>query len=97
VNVELTEAATGVHVWSETHDAELKDICRAGRHRATRRRCSRCEAHPVRAERILTKPTENLAAHEYVLRRREFLSHASREKNDEAAALFQPAIDLDPK
>jgi adenylate cyclase len=48
-------------------------------------------------ERILTKPTENLAAHEYVLRRREFLSHASREKNDEAAALFQPAIDLDPK
>jgi tetratricopeptide (TPR) repeat protein len=49
VNVELTEAATGVHVWSETYDAELKDICRAGRHRATRRRCSRCEAHPVRA------------------------------------------------
>ncbi len=26
VNVELTEAATGLHVWSETYDAEVKDI-----------------------------------------------------------------------
>src|SRR5215470_17918066 len=25
-NAELTEAATGVHVWSETYDAELKDL-----------------------------------------------------------------------
>jgi tetratricopeptide (TPR) repeat protein len=31
-----------------------------------------------------------------VLRGREFLSHATREDNDEAAALFQRAIDLDP-
>lgn len=47
-------------------------------------------------ERVLTKPTENLAAYEYVLRGREFLLHSSRDKNDEAAALFQRAIDLDP-
>ena len=47
-------------------------------------------------ERVLTKPTENLAAYEFVLRGREFLSHASRDKNDEAAAFFQQAIDLDP-
>jgi tetratricopeptide (TPR) repeat protein len=47
-------------------------------------------------ERILTKPTENLAAYEDLLRGREFLSHVSRDKNDEAAALFQSAIDLDP-
>src|ERR1700739_3622881 len=26
VNAELTEAATGLHVWSETYDAEVKDI-----------------------------------------------------------------------
>ena len=47
-------------------------------------------------ERVLTKPTENLAAYEYVLRGREFLSHVSRDKNDEAADLFQRAIELDP-
>lgn len=47
-------------------------------------------------ERVLTKPTENLAAYGYLLRGREFLSHAARDKNDEAAELFQRAIELDP-
>jgi hypothetical protein len=47
-------------------------------------------------EHVFTKPTENLAAYEFVLRGREFWSQPSRDKNDEAAALFQRAIDLDP-
>ena len=97
VNVELTEAATGVHVWSETYDAEVKDIF-AVQDDITRRVVGAAAVKLTRfeRERVLTKPTENLAAYEYVLRGREFLSHASRDKNDEAAALFQRAIDLDP-
>ncbi|HYZ40080.1 MAG TPA: adenylate/guanylate cyclase domain-containing protein, partial [Stellaceae bacterium] len=97
VNVELTEAATGVHVWSETYDAELKDIF-AVQDDIARRVVGAAAVKLTRfeRERVLTKPTENLAAYEYLLRGREFLSHASRDKNDEAAALFQRAIDLDP-
>ena len=97
VNVELTEAATGVHVWSETYDAEAKDIF-AVQDDITRRVVGAAAVKLTRfeRERVLTKPTDNLAAYEYVLRGREFLSHASRDKNDEAAALFQRAIDLDP-
>jgi adenylate cyclase len=97
VNVELTEAATGVHVWSETYDAEAKDIF-AVQDDIARRVVAAAAVKLTRfeRERALTKPTENLAAYEYVLRGREFLSHASRDKNDEAAALFQRAIDLDP-
>src|SRR6516164_1157097 len=97
VNVELTEAATGVHVWSETYDAEAKDIF-AVQDDIARRVVGVVAVTLTRfeRERVLTKPTENLAAYEYVLRGREFLSHASRDKNDEAAALFQRAIDLDP-
>src|SRR6516165_8098100 len=97
VNVELTEAATGVHVWSETYDAELKDLF-AVQDDITRRVVGAAAVKLSRfeRERALTKPTENLAAYEYVLRGREFLSHSSRDKNDEAAALFQRAIDLDP-
>jgi len=96
-NVELTEAATGVHVWSETYDAELKDLF-AVQDDITRRVVGAAAVKLSRfeRERALTKPTENLAAYEYVLRGREFLSHSSRDKNDEAAALFQRAIDLDP-
>ena len=97
VNVELTEAATGVHVWSETYDAEAKDIF--GVQDDIARRVVGVVAVTLtrfERERVLTKPTENLAAYEYVLRGREFLSHASRDKNDEAADLFERAIDLDP-
>jgi adenylate cyclase len=96
VNVELTEAATGLHVWSETYDAEVKDIF-AVQDDIARRVVGAAAVKLTRfeRERVLTKPTENLAAYEYVLRGREFLSHASRDKNDEAAALFQRAIDLD--
>jgi class 3 adenylate cyclase/TolB-like protein len=97
VNVELTEAGTGVHVWSETYDAEGKDIFSV-QDDIARRVVGAAAVKLTRfeAERVLTKPTQNLAAYEYVLRGREFLSHASRDKNDEAAALFQRAIDLDP-
>jgi class 3 adenylate cyclase/TolB-like protein/Flp pilus assembly protein TadD len=97
VNVELTEAPTGVHVWSETYDAELKDIF-AVQDDIARRVVGAAAVKLTRfeRERVLTKPTENLAAYEYLLRGREFLSHASRDKNDEAAALFQRAIDFDP-
>jgi adenylate cyclase len=96
-NVELTEAATGVHVWSETYDSEVKDIF-AVQDDISRRVVGAAAVKLTRfeRERVLTKPTENLAAYEYVLRGREFLLHASRDKNDEAAGLFQHAIDLDP-
>ena len=47
-------------------------------------------------ERTLAKPTNSLAAYEYVLRGRDILSHATRDDNDQASALFQRAIDLDP-
>jgi len=97
VNAELTEAVTGLHVWSETYDAEVKEIF-AVQDDIARRVVGAAAVKLTRfeRERVLTKPTENLAAYEYVLRGREFLSHASRDKNDEAAALFQRAIDLDP-
>jgi adenylate cyclase len=97
VNVELTEAATGVHVWSEPYDTEVKDLF-AVQDDITRRVVGAAAVKLTRfeRERVLTKPTANLAAYEYLLRGREFLSHLSRDKNDEAAELFQRAIDLDP-
>jgi TolB-like protein/class 3 adenylate cyclase/Flp pilus assembly protein TadD len=97
VNTELTEAATGLHLWSETYDAEVKDIF-AVQDDIARRVVGAAAVKLTRfeRERVLTKPTESLAAYEYVLRGREFLSHATRDKNDEAAALFQRATDLDP-
>jgi adenylate cyclase len=97
VNAELTEAATGVHVWSETYDAEVNDIF-AVQDDIAHRVVGAAAVTLTRFERgrVLAKPTKNLAAYEYVLRGRDFFSHATRDDNDQASALFQQAIDLDP-
>jgi len=97
VNVELTEAATGRNVWSEAYDAEVKDIFDV-QDDIARRVVGAAAVKLTRFERdrALAKPTENLAAYEYVLRGREHFSRATRDSNDEAQDMFQRAIDLDP-
>jgi adenylate cyclase len=97
VDVELTEAATGRLVWSETYDAELDDIF-AVQDTIAKRVVGAAAVKLTRFERdrAQEKPTHNLAAYEYVLRGREALSHETRSDNDEASELFQRAIDLDP-
>jgi adenylate cyclase len=97
VNAELTEAGTGRHVWSEAYDAEVKDIFGV-QDDIARRVVGAAAVKLTRFERdrALAKPTEKLAAYEYVLRGREYFSHTTREDNDAAQELFQHAIDLDP-
>src|SRR5271169_1201771 len=97
VNVELTEAVTGLHVWSETYDSEVKDIF-AVQDDIAKRVVGAAAVKLTRfeQERVLAKPTDKLAAYEHVLRGRDLFSHTTRENNDEASELFQRAIDLDP-
>jgi TolB-like protein/class 3 adenylate cyclase len=97
VNVELIEAETGRHLWSEAYDAEPKDIF-AVQDDIARRVVGAAAVKLTRLEqeRVLAKPTENLAAYEYVLRGRERLVNATREQNDAAREMFKRAIDLDP-
>jgi class 3 adenylate cyclase/TolB-like protein len=97
VGVELTEATTGRLVWSETYDAEVDDIF-AVQEKIAKRVVGAAAVKLTRfeEERVLAKPTSNLAAYEYVLRGRDGLSQETRDDNDEAMELFQHAIDLDP-
>jgi class 3 adenylate cyclase/TolB-like protein/Tfp pilus assembly protein PilF len=97
VSVGLTEATTGRLVWSETYDAEVDDIF-AVQEKIAKRVVGAAAVKLTRfeEERVLTKPTSNLAAYEYVLRGREIFSQETRDDNDEAMELFQHAIDLDP-
>src|SRR5262249_30510915 len=97
VAADLTEAATGRNVWSEAYDAEAKDIF--GVQEDIARRVAGAAAVKLtrfERDRALAKPTESLAAYEYVLRGRDHFSRATRDGNDEAQDMFQRAIDLDP-
>ena len=97
VTAELSEAATGRHVWSQAYDAEIKDIFGVQEDIA-RRVVGAAAVKLTRFERkrALGKPTKSLAAYEYVLRGREVFSHATREGNHDAQDMFKRAIDLDP-
>jgi TolB-like protein len=97
VSAALTEATTGRHVWSEAYNAEVEDIF-AVQDDISKRVVGAAAVKLTRfeQERALAKPTSSLAAYEYVLRGRDFFSHATRDNNDEASELFQRAIDLDP-
>jgi TolB-like protein len=97
VGVQLTEAATGRLVWSDTYNAEIDDIF-AVQDTIAKSVVGAAAVGLTRfeRERALAKPTSNLAAYEYVLRGRGELSHDTRDSNDEASELFQHAIDLDP-
>jgi adenylate cyclase len=97
VNAGLTQAATGRNVWSEAYDAEVKDIFDVQQDIA-RRVVGAAAVKLTRFERdrALAKPTESLAAYEYVLRGREHFSRATHDSNEEAQDMFQRAIDLDP-
>ncbi len=97
VSVELTESTTGRLVWSETYDAEVDDIF-AVQDKIARRVVGAAAVELTRfeQERVLAKPTSNLAAYQYVLRGRDAFSQETRDENDRASDLFQRAIDLDP-
>jgi adenylate cyclase len=98
VNVELTQAATGRNVWSEAYDAEVKDIFDVQQDIARRVvGAAAVKLTRFERERAIAKPTESLAAYEYVLRGREHLSRPTRDSNEEAQDMFQRAIDLDPR
>ena len=97
VTAELSEAATGRNVWSQSYDGEVNDIF--GVQEDIDRRVVGAAAVKLtrfERERAFGKPTNSLVAYEYVLRGREVFSHATRESNHEAQEMFQRAIDLDP-
>ncbi|WP_245312365.1 tetratricopeptide repeat protein [Rhizobium sp. R693] len=50
----------------------------------------------IEQNRVFAKPTENLAAYDYVLRARPALQRPTRANNVEARALLKRAIELDP-
>ena len=98
ITVELTAAASGFQLWSDDYNIETKDLF-AAQDDITRRIVGATAVHLTDAERsrVLRKPTANLAAYEFLLRgRTNGLVNKTRAANDEASALYQQAIALDP-
>jgi adenylate cyclase len=99
ITAQLIDAATGGHLWAERYDRNLTDIFDVQ---------DEVTLQIVDALKVTLKPvdkallaagrTRSLEAHDLVLRGRELLFGAvrNRETNERAIAAFQRAIELDP-
>ena len=97
VNVQLINALTDAHLWSDTYDRKLTDIF-AVESEIAKNVAENLKARlNVRAEEVLAaRPTENPAAHELYLKGRYFWNRRNTASLRKAADYFQQAIDLDP-
>jgi tetratricopeptide (TPR) repeat protein len=97
VTATLSDAMTGVQLWSDRYDGEVKDVF-AVQDDITQKVVGTLaiKLSDIERQRSLAKPPGNLQAYDYLQRGREYYRHNTRADNREARKLFEQAIALDP-
>jgi adenylate cyclase len=97
VTVQLIDGETETHLWAERYDRKLEDIF-AIQDEVTSSIAAtlfgRVEA--ARHDRVQRKPTESMAAYEYVLTGKVLHHWSNPESNVQAIGMLNRAIELDP-
>lgn len=101
---QLIDAATELHVWSDTYDRDLTDLLKIQANVATEiARALEAELTPAEVARIESRPTENPDAYDAYLRGLDYSRSgyvAGREQREEdwriAGEMYNRAIELDP-
>jgi adenylate cyclase len=98
VTVQLIDGETETHVWAERYDRKLEDIF-AIQDEVTSAIVAtlRGRVEAATHERAKRKPTENMAAYEFVLTGKVLHHRSQWEANQEAIRMLERAIALDPK
>jgi adenylate cyclase len=95
INTQLVDAETGAHLWAERFDRDAGDLF-ALQNEITARIARALQAQLAIAE--ARRPTNNPDALDYILRGRAVLTRPiSKGNSNEAAALFEKALALDPQ
>ncbi|MBT5781311.1 MAG: adenylate/guanylate cyclase domain-containing protein [Rhodospirillaceae bacterium] len=97
ITVQLIDATDGHHLWAERYDREMEDVFEV-QDEITQVIVAnlprRVEA--AHLEQSKNKPTENMAAYDYLLRAKDHHHKRSKEDNALAIELAKKAIELDP-
>ena len=96
LNIQLIEASTDKHIWSEQYTRDAKDIFKLQREVA-KSIADEIEViiTPEEEERIDKPPTDDLIAYDYFLKGYDLLNDPNQNKLEEAIEYFQKAIDQD--
>ena len=97
VTATLSDATTGVQLWADRYDGEVKDVF-AVQDDITQKVVGTLaiKIDDIERQRSLAKPPENLEAYDYVWRGWDHNERNTRADNREARRLFEQAIALDP-
>jgi adenylate cyclase len=97
VTAQLIDGTSGGHVWAERYDRELTDIFEV-QDEVTGEIVAALKVHLTPAERrmVASRGTSSIDAYDRFLHGRQLFWLVSRETNEQAQALFEEAIQLDP-
>jgi len=97
VSIELSDADKGVLLWSDRYEGQGAEIF-AMQDRIVRDMAAALHVKVTQLEqqRLESSPTENLEAHDLLLRARSLLNQIDRTSNREARALLARALELAP-
>jgi adenylate cyclase len=98
ITVQLVDATTGADLWAERYDRPLRDVF-ALQDEIVRKIATTLNLQIELMQRgvLLTRTTENLEAYDDLLRGAEYFLFLTKEGNAKARAMFEKAIELDPK
>lgn len=98
VTAVLSDAQSGVQLWSDRYDGEVKDVF-AVQDDITQKVVGTLaiKLSDIERRRSLAKPPENLQAYDYLQRGMDYYRRNTRADNREARRLFEQAIALDPR
>jgi adenylate cyclase len=98
VAVQLINATTDYHLWSEHYDRPLKDLF-VLQDEIVQKIVTTLKLQLTLWEQGLPerKTTDNLEAYNYYLRGVEYIYHYAKETNAQARQMFERAIELDPQ
>jgi adenylate cyclase len=98
ITVQLSDASTGVLIWSERYNEQLTDLFEV-QDRLVRQVVAALSVRVTLHEetRVASTPTESLGAYDLVLKGRDLLRQVARESNQAARDMFEKALAEDPE
>ena len=97
ITAQLIDATSGVHIWAERFDRDLKDIFALQDEVRSKIIASlKIELTPSESESLVRRYTASVEAYDYFLRGWEYLWRRSKETNLIARGFFEKSIERDP-
>lgn len=97
ITAQLIDTSTGVHLWAERYDRELKDIFTM-QDEITQQIVSELDVkfEQIEQERALRKDTANLNAFDYNLQGWWYYHRFTKEDNEQARRMFEKSTQIEP-